>query len=116
MSSYIEVPKDQSLSDALTGEEAHLIVVGSSERAREIAGDAALACEPQPGLSCTRCAVLVTSLEDLTPDLRARLGAQPVDPSVIVLDATGTFVSLTEEPPNDVDPMYIETLYLEAHS
>jgi hypothetical protein len=116
MSSYIEVPKDQTLATALDSVGAHLIVIGTSERAQQIADDAALACTPQPGLPCTRCAVLVTSLDALSPALRQRLGAHPVDPSVIVLDAEGNFVSLTLEPPSDIDPMYIETLYLEAHS
>jgi hypothetical protein len=113
MSAPIIVPRDTSLEEALASDQVHMLIIGSSERASELAILAGqVSGREEFGSESPRCAVQVTSPDVLGDALCAALGDTP-DAAVVVLGNDGSLVSISRETV-DFDRIDLEALFLEA--
>jgi hypothetical protein len=113
MSTPIIVPRDRSLEEALASDQVHMLIIGSSQRASELAILAGQVSDREEfGSESPRCAVQVTSLDALGDGLRGALGDIP-DATIAVLRHDGSVVSVARET-SDFDRIDLEGLFLEA--
>jgi hypothetical protein len=113
MPAPIIVPRDKSLDQVLATDQVHMLIIGSSQRATELAE---LAAEVSDGIDfggpIPRCAVQVTDDDAVTPALRQEVGETP-DPTIITLKRDGTVVRAVLDD-GDIDRIDLEDMFLEA--
>jgi hypothetical protein len=113
MSAPIIVPRDSSLDEALASDQVHMLIIGSSQRASELAILAGqVSGREEFGSESPRCAVQVTSIDALGDALRAALGDTP-DATIAVLRHDGSIFSISRDTA-DFDRIDLEGLFLEA--
>jgi hypothetical protein len=113
MSEPIIVPRDKPLKEVLTSGQVHMLIIGSSRRAGDLAVMAGQVSDREEfGDERPRCAVQVTSVEAIDAKLRATIGDAP-DPTIAVVQADGRVTSISRDTAG-FDRIDLETLFLEA--
>src|SRR4051812_19202326 len=111
MPAPIIVPRDKSLDQVLATDQVHMLIVGSSRRATELAVLAGQVSDREEFGSIPRCAVQVID-DILTPDLRQEVGETP-DPTIITLKRDGTVVRAVLDD-GEIERIDLEDMFLEA--
>ena len=113
MPAPIIVPRDKSLDQVLSTDQVYMLIIGSSQRATELAELAAQVSDRQEfGDSTPRCAVQVTRDDAIGPALRQEVGETP-DPTIVTLKRDGTVVRAVVDD-GDIDRIDLEDMFLEA--
>ena len=113
MSAPIIVPRDKTLDQALSTDQAYMLIIGSSQRASELAVLAGeVSDRDEFGGATPRCAVQVTSDDAIGPALRQEIGETP-DPTIVTLKRDGTVVRAVVDD-GDIDRIDLEDMFLEA--
>jgi len=112
MPAPVIVPRDKSIDQVLATDQVHMIIIGSSQRATELAELAGEVSDREEfGGAIPRCAVQVTD-DTLTPALRQEVGETP-DPTIITLKRDGTVVRAVLDD-GEIDRIDLEDMFLEA--
>ncbi len=113
MSAPVIVPRDKSLDQVLNTDQVHMLIIGSSQRATELAALAGeVSDRDEFGGSTPRCAVQVTSDDAIGDALRQEVGETP-DPTIITLKRDGTVVRAVVDD-GEIDRIDLEDMFLEA--
>jgi hypothetical protein len=113
MSAPIIVPRDKTLDQVLSTGQAYMLIIGSSQRASELATLAGeVSDRDEFGGATPRCAVQVTSDDAIGPTLRQEIGETP-DPTIVTLKRDGTVVRAVVDD-GDIDRIDLEDMFLEA--
>jgi hypothetical protein len=113
MPDLIIVPKDKTLDQVLSADQAHMLIIGSSPRATELAKTAAEISQRNDfKRGAPPCAVQVTSDAAVTPALRQEIGETP-DPTIVTLKRDGTVVRAVVDD-GEIDRIDLEDMFLEA--
>jgi hypothetical protein len=109
----IIVPRDKSLDQVLSTGQVLMLIIGSSQRARELAELADKVCEQQEfGDDAPRCAVQVTQDDEVTFELRQEIGETP-DPTIVTLKRDRTVVRAVVDD-GEIDRIDLEDMFMEA--
>lgn len=113
MADLIIVPQDKSLDQLLSTGQVLMLIIGSSERARELAELASDVSEREEfGDDAPRCAVQVTRDDAVGFELRQEIGETP-DPTIVTLKRDGTVVRAVVDD-GEIDRIDLEDMFLEA--
>lgn len=113
MPAPVIVPRDKSLDQVLAADQVHMLIIGSSQRATELAELAAEVSERVEFAGAVpRCAVQVTSDDAIPAALRQEVGETP-DPTIITLKRDGTVVRAVLDD-GDIERIDLEDMFLEA--
>src|SRR4051812_11854137 len=82
MPAPVIVPRDKSLDQVLATDQVHMLIIGSSQRATELAELAGeVSDRDEFGGAVPRCAVQVTDDDAVTPRCVRKSGKRPIPPS-----------------------------------
>ncbi len=113
MPAPIIVPRDTSLDQALSTGQVYMLIIGSSQRANDLAAEAGQVSDRDEfGGAAIRCAIQVTSDDAVGPALRQEIGETP-DPTIVTLKRDGTVVRAVVDD-GDIDRIDLEDMFLEA--
>jgi hypothetical protein len=113
MTAPIIVPRDKTLDQVLSTDQVHMLIIGSSPRATELAELAGeVSDRDEFGGAAPRCAVQVTSDDAVGAALRQEVGETP-DPTIVTLKRDGTVVRAVLDD-GDIDRIDLEDMFLEA--
>jgi len=113
MPAPIMVPKDKTLDQVLSTDQVHMLIIGSSQRATELAALAGeVSDRDEFGGAAPRCAVQVTSDDAIGPVLRREIGETP-DPTIVTMKRDGTVVRAVLDD-GEIDRIDLEDMFLEA--
>lgn len=113
MSAPVIVPRDKSLDQVLSADQVHMLIIGSSQRARELAELAGEVSDSDALRgSAPRCAVQVTNDDAIGPALRQEIGETP-DPTIVTLKRDGTVVRAVVDD-GEIERIDLEDMFLEA--
>lgn len=113
MPAPVIVPRDKSLDQALSTGQVYMLIIGSSQRANELAAEAGrISDRDEPGSAATRCAVQVTRDGAIGLALRQEIGETP-DPTIVTLKRDGTVVRAVVDD-GDIERIDLEDMFVEA--
>lgn len=113
MTAPIIVPRDKTLDQVLSTDQIYMLIIGSSQRATELAIEAGeVSDRDEFGGSTPRCAVQVTSDDAIGAALRQEIGETP-DPTIVTIKRDGTVVRAVVDD-GDIDRIDLEDMFLEA--
>ncbi|HXH40220.1 MAG TPA: hypothetical protein VNN08_16440 [Thermoanaerobaculia bacterium] len=113
MSAPIIVPRDKTLDQVLSAGQVSMLIIGSSQRASELAVLAGeISDRDELGGATPRCAVQVTSDAAVGAALRQEIGETP-DPTIVTLKRDGTVVRAVVDD-GEIDQIDLEDMFLEA--
>jgi hypothetical protein len=109
MPAPVIVPRDKTLDQALSTGQVYMLIIGSSQRASELAAEAGQLIDRQESGGC---AVQVTRDDAIGAVLRQEIGETP-DPTIVTLKRDGTVVRAVVDD-GDIDRVDLEDMFFEA--